>query len=67
VQRNAMRSFHEQREFKDLLLADPDVMATVPRAAIDRAFDLSAQLRHVDTIFERVFARQPSSVAALPV
>ena len=26
VQRNAMRSFHEQRDFKALLLADPDVM-----------------------------------------
>ena len=25
VQRNAMRSFHEQRDFKTLLLADPDV------------------------------------------
>src|SRR6185503_19898350 len=25
VQRNAMRAFHEQREFKTLLLADPDV------------------------------------------
>ena len=25
VQRNAMRSFHEQRDFKALLLADPDV------------------------------------------
>jgi adenylosuccinate lyase len=55
VQRNAMRSFHEQQPFKELLLADADVAAAVPREAIDAAFDLDAQLRHVDTIFQRVF------------
>jgi adenylosuccinate lyase len=56
VQRNAMRSFSEARAFKDLLLADADVTATLPPAAIDEAFDLDGQLKHVDTIFERVFA-----------
>ena len=55
VQRNAMRSFHEQRDFKDLVAADPDVTARLSREAIDRAFDLEAQLRNVDAIFERVF------------
>jgi adenylosuccinate lyase len=55
VQRNAMRSFAEGRDFKELLLADGDVMNAVPRSAIDDAFDLDTQLRHVDTIFARVF------------
>jgi adenylosuccinate lyase len=55
VQRNAMRSFHEQQDFKALLLADPDVTALLPPAEIERAFDLDEQLRHVDAIFERVF------------
>ena len=55
VQRNAMRSFHEQRDFKGLLLADADVTALLPPAEIERAFDLNEQLRHVDAIFERVF------------
>jgi adenylosuccinate lyase len=55
VQRNAMRSFNEQRDFKELLLADRDVTAKLPAADIERAFDLDEQLRHVDTIFERVF------------
>ena len=55
VQRNAMRSFHEQRDFKALLLADPDVTRVLPPAEIERAFDLDEQLRHVDHIFERVF------------
>ena len=48
VQRNAMRSFHEQRDFKELLLADADVTRVLPREVIDEAFDLDAQLRHVD-------------------
>jgi adenylosuccinate lyase len=59
VQRNAMRSFHEQRDFKELLLADPDVAAKVPRAVIDEAFDLDGQLKNVDAIFARVFAGHP--------
>ena len=57
VQRNAMRSFHEQRDFKDLVGADPDVAARLSREEIDRAFDLEAQLRNVDAIFERVFSQ----------
>jgi adenylosuccinate lyase len=55
VQRNAMRSFAEQREFKSLLLADSDVTEVLPPAEIERAFDLTEQLKHVDHIFDRVF------------
>ncbi len=55
VQRNAMRSFHEARDFKELLLADGDVTAVLPPADIERAFDLNDQLRNVETIFARVF------------
>jgi len=57
VQRNAMRSFHEQKPFKDLLVADADVAGVLPREALDEAFDLDAQMKHVDAIFDRVFAR----------
>jgi adenylosuccinate lyase len=59
VQRNAMRSFDERRPFKDLLLADPDVMRVLTRVDLDRAFDLDVQLRHVDQIFARVFVGAP--------
>jgi len=55
VQRNAMRSFAEQADFKALLAADPDVTEVMPPAEIARAFDLDDQLKHVDDIFERVF------------
>jgi adenylosuccinate lyase len=55
VQRNAMRAFHEQRDFKALLQADADVTSVLSTEDIARAFDLNRQLRHVDHIFDRVF------------
>ena len=62
VQRNAMRSFHEQRDFKSLLLADADITGVLSAAEIEKAFDLNDQFRNVDAIFERVFTRVPVSV-----
>jgi len=55
VQRNAMRSFHEQRDFKTLLLDDGDVTRVLPPAVLEESFDLGAQLRNVDAVFARVF------------
>jgi adenylosuccinate lyase len=63
VQRNAMRSFAEQREFKALLLADRDVTAVLSPSEIERAFDLDEQLKHVDHIFDRVFQAEPAGPA----
>jgi adenylosuccinate lyase len=62
VQRNAMRSFHERRDFKSLLLADPDITGVLSAAEIEKAFDLNDQFRNVDAIFRRVFTRVPVSV-----
>ena len=56
VQRNAMRSHDEQRDFRTLLLDDPDVTAVLPPEAIEEAFDLDVQLRHVDEIMARALA-----------
>jgi adenylosuccinate lyase len=55
VQRNALRSVDEQRDFKALLIADPDVSRALSRADLERAFDLDHQFKHVDDIFDRVF------------
>ncbi len=63
VQRNAMRSFAEQRDFKSLLAADDDVSTALTRDEIDRAFDLDEQLKHVDHIFARVFECEPASLS----
>src|SRR3954451_16070771 len=62
VQRNAMRSFHEKRDFKDLLLADAEVTKVLSRAEIDKASDLNDQLRNVDKVFARVFVGVPVAV-----
>jgi len=62
VQRNAMRSFHEQKDFKSLLLADADLMNVLTPAEVEKAFDLNDQMRNVDVIFERVFATVPAGV-----
>jgi adenylosuccinate lyase len=69
VQRNAMRSFDEQRDFKSLLLADPDIAGVLAPEDIDRAFDLGDQLRHVDEIFDRAFdqSEQAGSHGRRPV
>jgi len=64
VQRNAMRAFHEQRDFRSLLLADPDVTRVLPPGDIERAFDLGEQLKHVDHIFNRVFEQREEVVGA---
>ena len=50
----AMRSFHEQRDFKTLLLEDPDLLKVLSPAEIEKAFDLQDQMRNVDAIFARV-------------
>jgi adenylosuccinate lyase len=60
VQRNAMRSFHEQKDFKALLLADPDLMQVLTPAEVEKAFDLNDQLRNIDVVFDRVFTSVPA-------
>ena len=66
VQRNAMRSFHEQTDFKQLLLADSDVTSVLPPAEIERAFDLNEQFRYVDHVFHRVFGEDASTGGGIP-
>jgi len=61
VQRNAMRSFAEQKDFKGLLLADADVTRVLPAAVIEESFSLDAQMRNVDAIFSRVFESQQAN------
>jgi adenylosuccinate lyase len=53
VQRNALRAWDEEMSFRGLLETDPDAMALVDAAALDRVFDLESFLRHVDAIFDR--------------
>jgi adenylosuccinate lyase len=64
VQRNAMKSFHEARDFKQLLAEDPEVTAVLPPVEIDEVFNLDHELRHVDELFDRVFERAPAGAGS---
>ena len=56
VQAHAMRAWEEERGFRELVSADPEVAG---RVDLDAVFDLDATLRHVDTVFERLHALAP--------
>jgi adenylosuccinate lyase len=58
VQRNAMKVWESDGalSLNELLKADPEVTAALSPEAIDAEFDLGYHYKHVDTIFDRVFA-----------
>jgi adenylosuccinate lyase len=59
VQRNAMKVWESdgQLSLLDLLQADSDVARHLSAAQLEALFDLDYHLKHVDTIFDRVFGR----------
>ncbi len=52
VQRNAMRAWQEERSFRDLLAADPEVSATLDPARLDACFDLKRALANINRVFD---------------
>lgn len=58
VQSHAMRAWKEDLDFHELIVNDPEIVGRLPRAKIERAFDLKRQLRNIDKIFGRVFAQR---------
>jgi adenylosuccinate lyase len=55
VQKNAMKVWEEGKDFQTELLADPEVLGALGEARIRESFDLNYHLKHVGTIFRRVF------------
>jgi adenylosuccinate lyase len=55
VQRNAMKSWNEGEDFMVLLKTDKDVREHLTEGEIEDCFDAAHYLRHVDTIYQRVF------------
>ena len=53
VQRNAMRAWDEELDFRELVRADDEIAG---RVDLDAVFDLDAYSRHVDTVFTRLHA-----------
>jgi adenylosuccinate lyase len=54
VQRNALRAWDEELDFRELVGADPEIAAHLDAAALADAFDLGDALQHVDVLFERL-------------
>ena len=55
VQRNAMPVWRGEGDFLTLLKADAEVGQRLSPAELEELFDLGYHLKHVDTIFRRVF------------
>jgi adenylosuccinate lyase len=55
VQRNAMAAWDGKGRFADLLKGDGEITSFLGSATIDALFDTAYHLKHVDTIFRRVF------------
>jgi adenylosuccinate lyase len=53
VQRHAMQAWDEERDFRALVAADPEIAS---RVDLDDVFDLEATVRHVDIVFARLHA-----------
>jgi len=49
VQRHAMRAWDEERDFRELVRADPEI-----HVDLDSVFDESAFTKHVDVVFDRL-------------
>jgi adenylosuccinate lyase len=55
VQRNAMKVWEEKVDFQTALRGDPDVKKILDDQEIAACFAVDHHLKHVDTIFRRVF------------
>src|SRR5262249_25580669 len=67
VQRNALKSWDERLDFRELVKQDPDIKAALSQDQIEKAFDVRTQLKNVDRIFERVFGGISKYSGALPL
>jgi adenylosuccinate lyase len=52
-----METWDKGGDYRDRLLADPEITEVLSKEEIDRAFSLEQSLRHIDAIFERTLAR----------
>ena len=58
VQKNAMEVWNDKnKDFKNTVLHDPEVLRYLTVTEVETAFNLDYQLRHLDCIFERVFGK----------
>jgi adenylosuccinate lyase len=56
VQRNAMKAWRFEGDFRSNLLADPEVVSRIGEAKIREAFSLEHALQHVDALIDRALS-----------
>jgi len=66
VQRNAMKSWKGNKDFLNLLKADPEVAEVLPQPELKALFDYQYYLRHVDEIFARLGLTKAQWKSAIP-
>src|SRR5580765_94512 len=54
VQRNAMRAWDEERDFGELVRADPELTAVLDAQTLTNVFDLDATIANLDSTFDRL-------------
>ena len=57
VQSMAMKAWEEEGDFRAAIEANPEIAALLGKEKLAETFSLDRQLRHVDTIFQRVFRK----------
>jgi adenylosuccinate lyase len=56
VQKNALQAWSEQKDFMELVQADPEITRVLAKEEIAASCDIRFFFQHVDEIFKRVFA-----------
>ena len=59
VQGNAMRAWDEERDFPDLVRADPAIATHLDDTTLDTVFDLGATVANLETTFDRLSRLAP--------
>ncbi len=54
VQRNAMQAWDEERDFPELVRADPEVTTRLDEASLARVFDLASTVAPLAAVFDRL-------------
>ncbi len=56
VQKNSLKAWNEDLDFRELVLKDPEITKTLSNAEINNCFTLDPYLEKIDYIFDRVFS-----------
>ncbi|MBV9082847.1 MAG: adenylosuccinate lyase [Acidobacteriaceae bacterium] len=62
VQAHAMRTWEADGDFRAAVESDPEIRRYLPGDKLDRVFSVDRQLKHVDAVLSRVFAKSPRSI-----